>query len=81
MIRVAARLHATLRKYLPAGATGNDVVIELDDGARLGDLLRRLGIPREHAGMTLSAGTRLDMNAELSDGQEVNFFPPFAGGI
>jgi molybdopterin converting factor small subunit len=79
-MRVTVRLHATLRKYLPAGADGNAVSVELSPGATVADAVARLGIPPDHAKMMVSGGEHLERTSVLRDGQEVNLFPPLAGG-
>ena len=79
-MRVTVRLHATLRKYLPAGADGNAVSVELSPGATVADAVARLGIPPDHAKMMVSGGEHLEPTAVLRDGQELNLFPPLAGG-
>ncbi|MBI4519032.1 MAG: MoaD/ThiS family protein [Deltaproteobacteria bacterium] len=77
---ITVKLHATLKKHLPAQATGDAVVIEVAEGATVADVIRQLGIPPRHAGMTVSGDELLDPAAVLKDGQEINLFPPLAGG-
>ena len=79
-MRVTIRLHATLRKYLPAGADGNAVRIDVPAGATVADAVARLGIPPDHAKMMVSGGEHLEPNSALRDAQEVNVYPPLAGG-
>jgi sulfur carrier protein ThiS len=79
-MQVRIRLHGTLRKYLPQGSTGNLGTVDVPEGARIADLLAQLGIPAEHAKMLVSGDEQLDGSAVLREGQEVNVFPPLAGG-
>ncbi len=79
-MHVTIRLHATLRKYVPAGTDGNAVRLDVPDGATVADAIERLGIPPAHAKMLVSGGEHLEPTAVLRDGQEVNLFPPLAGG-
>jgi len=80
-MRITAKLHGTLRKYLPPGSGVNATVVDLPDGATVTDLVSRLGIPADHAKMFVSNDEQLETTAVLRDGQEVNVFPPLAGGV
>lgn len=79
-MHVTVKLHATLRKYLPAGTTANSVVVEMPEGANVADLIGRLGIPADHAKMIVSGDEYLEASSIVRDGQEINLFPPLAGG-
>jgi molybdopterin converting factor small subunit len=77
---VRIKLFATLRKYLPKGHPSDTLVVELPDGAAVCDAIAALGIPAEHARMVVSQNEQLEASARLRDGQEINLFPPLAGG-
>ena len=78
-MRVYVKLFASLRKYMPAG--GADALsVELPDGAAVRDALAKLGIPAEHARMVVSQNQQLELSSALREGQEINVFPPLAGG-
>jgi sulfur carrier protein ThiS len=79
-MQVTIRLHGTLRKYLPTGGRSNVSTVDVPDGSRISDLLAQLGIPVDHAKMLVSGDEQLDVSAALRDGQELNVFPPLAGG-
>jgi molybdopterin converting factor small subunit len=79
-MRVHVKLFASLRKYLPAGSGGDVLTIELPDGAAVRDAITELGIPLEHARMIVSRNVQLEPTSPLQDGQEINLFPPLAGG-
>lgn len=80
-MRVTAKLHGTLRKYLPAGSSDNTTVVEVAEGATVADVVARLGIPSNHAKMMVSGSDHLEPTSVLHDGQELNLFPPLAGGV
>jgi molybdopterin converting factor small subunit len=80
-MRITARLHGTLRKYLPKVSEGNVTVVEVPDDATVADVVERLSIPRDHARMFVSGDEQLDASSVLHDGQELNLFPPLAGGL
>lgn len=79
-MRVTVKLHATLRKFLPPGSSEQSAVVELPEGATVADLVRRLGIPPEHTKMMVSGDNYLETSSVLHDGQDVDLFPPLAGG-
>jgi sulfur-carrier protein len=79
-MRVTVKLHATLKKYLPAGVQDEGVSMEVADGTKAGEIIERLGIPPKHAGMLVSGDKYLEVTSVLQEGQEVNVFPPLAGG-
>lgn len=73
-MKITVRLHASLRRH------GDAFERELDAGATVADLLAVLPFPPEHAGMIVCGDRQLAMNSALRDGQEINLFPPLAGG-
>ncbi|MGH7820897.1 MAG: MoaD/ThiS family protein [Candidatus Binatia bacterium] len=77
---VRVKLHAILRKFVPPGAEDHTAVLELPEGATVSDAIARLGIPAKHAGMLISGDEYLKPESKLRDGQELNVFPPLAGG-
>lgn len=79
-MRVTVNLHASLMKFVPPGSTGRTAVLEMPDGATVADVISRLGIPAGHTKMIVSGDEHLELTTALRDGQEVNLFPPLAGG-
>lgn len=79
MIAVSVRLFATLRQYHPQAAAGA-ISVQLDEGATVGDLVQRLGIPRQAVRVTFVNGLVVDDTARLQEGDDVGIFPPIAGG-
>lgn len=78
---VRVKLHAILRKFLPPGSEDHTAVLEIPDGSTVSDVIGRLGIPTKHAGMLVSGDDYLKPETPLRDGQELNIFPPLAGGF
>jgi molybdopterin converting factor small subunit len=80
-MNVEVRLFATLREYLPAGSGRTSAQIEIQDGARISDVLERLGIPTAIAHLVLVDGHyEADRARELQDGCAVSIWPPIGGG-
>ncbi len=79
-MHIRVKLHGTLRKYLPAGVR-DAVELDIGESATVADVIARLGIPPAHARMIISADQQIEPTSALHDGQEVNVFPPMAGGV
>jgi sulfur-carrier protein len=77
---VQVKLFATLRKYMPPGSRGDTLTVEVAEGATITDLVAALGIPLDHARMAVVRGEQLALDAVVPAGEEVNLFPPLAGG-
>ncbi len=77
-MRVHVKVFAGLRRFAPGGKSPFD--LELEPGATVGDLLKRLGIPEDKPKILLVNGRHASLDRELSHGDEVSLFPPVAGG-
>jgi sulfur carrier protein ThiS len=79
-MKIKVKLHATLRRYLPQGSDFNSTVVELAGGSTVGDLIATLGIPASLAKMVVRGTDQLTPADVLQDQQEINVYPPLAGG-
>lgn len=91
-MRVRLRLFSILRDCLPPDLSRGSAPIDLPEGASLGDLVVRLGIDRRlgcsptdligRAGwqVLVNGVHEPEMGRTLQDGDEVQIFPPVAGG-
>jgi len=79
-MRVTVKLHATLKKHLPPGSSEDGIELEVREGATVAEVIERLGIPAKHAGMLVSDDEYLERTTVVRDGQEIDVFPPLAGG-
>lgn len=78
-MHITVRLHSTLRKFQPAqGQTALE--LEMSDGATVADVIVRLGIPPGFAPLAVRAERQIPPAAVLEDGQQIDLFPPLAGG-
>jgi len=80
MIEVEVRLYATLRKYSPTTDIGGPLKVQMPKGARLSDLLLKLGVPKSEVKTAFVNNRQQDEDYRLGDGDQVAFFPPVAGG-
>ena len=79
-MKVEVRLFATLQSYLPAGALGDGVSLNLPPGATVGDVVASLNIPGDVACLIVVNGRDADPEQILAPGDELAMFPPLAGG-
>lgn len=79
-MKVTVRVYATLRRYLPEGSAHNPIELELPDGATVGELLKRLGLPQDAVKVVFVNGRHAEFEHPLADGDQVGVFPPVAGG-
>lgn len=80
MITVHVKLFANLREHHPEARAGKPIVLEVEEGTTVGQLVARLGIPREAVRVAFRNGIVAEEDTPLSEGDEVGFFPPIAGG-
>jgi len=84
VIRVEARLYATLKKYHPEGENskpGEALVRELAQGTTVQELLQKeLGVPPSEVKTVFVNGVSRRFDYVLADGDRVGIFPPVAGG-
>ncbi len=77
-MRVKVELQAYLDQYSPNGQDIFDY--ELTDGARVKDLVVKLGMPEELASVIIVGQTNADPSYALNEGDRVTLIPPLAGG-
>jgi thiamine biosynthesis protein ThiS len=77
-LQVNIHLHGILRDHLPPDAKGR-AVVNLDDGATVGDLLTQLGIERRVI-VALNGNQKPDKTHILQDGDQVSVFKVIGGG-
>jgi len=77
-MKVKVELQAYLEQYSP---NGNDIFdYEVPDGARVLDLVTKLGIPGDLASVIIVSDQNTDPSYALKDGDRVILIPPLAGG-
>jgi molybdopterin synthase sulfur carrier subunit len=55
-MKITLKLYARLAEYLPPGAVGNQAPVELAEGASVGQVLERFGLPAAHCHLVLVNG-------------------------
>jgi sulfur carrier protein len=79
-MEIEVKLFATLRDYLPKGSDRFSCKLEVDESARVQDILSRLKIPEEMPKILLVNGVHGKKDQILKDGDVLSVFPPVAGG-
>ena len=79
-MRIEVVCYGALRDYLPNDAVGNVVVVDVAEGATVGDVVDVLGAPRALAVSNLVGDLRADLDRKLNEGDRVTLMPPFTGG-
>jgi molybdopterin synthase sulfur carrier subunit len=79
-VQVHVKLFATLRRYRPGLEIGEAFSVELPAGATVGELVRRLELPREEVKLAFVNGRSQPEEYALRGGDEVGIFPPVGGG-
>ena len=76
------KLKVELQTYLDQYAPGIDPVFdyEMADGATVHDLVEKLGIPTELAGVIVVSDAATSPDHVLRDGDHITLLPPLAGG-
>jgi len=78
MMKVSVVLYSYLREKLPAEARGQ-TVLELEDGARIGEVIERLDLP-ELVVFAVNNQIEREKSRGLKDGDVLSFFRAGAGG-
>jgi len=77
-MKVRVELQAYLDQYSPNGQDTFDY--EIPDGARVKDLVVKLGMHEELASVIIVGNTNADPSHALKEGDRVILIPPLAGG-
>ena len=79
-MEIEVKLFATLRDYLPKGSDRFSCKMEIDDHARVQDILSKLSLPEDIPKIILINGTHGKKDQRLKEGDVLSIFPPVAGG-
>ncbi len=82
-MKVELKLFATLMPYLPPEAQKNAVIVEVENGCTLNQLIRRFKVPHEEVHLVLLNGLYVDQcerDQPIQEGDTLAIWPPVAGG-
>jgi sulfur-carrier protein len=77
MVRVKLSLYATLRAHIGGKPS---VELEIEPGQTVGEVLDRVGVPREQTRILLVNSRTAALADELSGGEQIAVFPAIGGG-
>jgi sulfur carrier protein ThiS len=77
MALVKLNAYATLRAYM-GGAASKEM--EIEPGETVGDLLDRMGIPRDHTRIIFVNSRAASLAFPLHGGEHIGVFPAIGGG-
>jgi molybdopterin converting factor small subunit len=82
-MEIEVNFYAHLIQYLPPESTENRLMVSLEPGSTLGDLLKQLKLPDEivRSTLTLVNQAHCDQNRILKEGDRIYILPPIAGGL
>jgi molybdopterin converting factor small subunit len=79
-MKVEIKLFGYMKEYVPGGEDYSSRQVALQEGARVDQLLEKLGIPIDIPKIVLIDGVTVKPNHPLKEGDSVNIFPPLTGG-
>jgi len=79
-VKVEVHLTATLRAYLPSGASRDHVLLDFPPGTTVAQVIDSLRIPADLERLTVVNGRDAAPDQALSEGDVLSLFPPLAGG-
>ena len=79
-MKIQLKLYGNLRRLSPGGQAGAPIMMELQDGASLQDMVDRLEIPPEETKVAFVNGIVRGWSYQLQEGDQVGIFPPVGGG-
>ena len=80
-MRIEVRVFAHFVRYLPAeDRREKRSILDLPEGTRISDTVRRMGIPPDEVSLLMRNGRQVSEEEALAEGDVVGIFPPIAGG-
>ncbi len=79
-MEIEVRLFATYQTYLPKGDGKHTFRLEVNEGARVADVLKQLKMPENMPKILLVNGKQAQTDTVLQAGDTVSIFPPLGGG-
>ena len=79
-MKVTIVCFGVMREFLPENAVGNEVSIQLPDGATIGDATDELGAPRHLVHAALVNEDPAGLTKRLNEGDRLTLMPHYSGG-
>ncbi len=79
-MQIQVQLFATLATYLPKGAHGKGVDLEVPQGSTIQQVLEQLQVPLESVKLIFKNGVHAQKDSSLQENDRIGIFPPIGGG-
>jgi sulfur carrier protein ThiS len=83
-MRITFKTSGILVNHLPAGSAGNEIELDVADGAGPIDVIRQLGMPEDGAYLVILNGSTVPKaeraGTKLAEGDRLAVVPPLKGG-
>lgn len=83
-MKITLKLFASLSQFLPAGAEGNIIEVEVADAATPNQVIAQFQVPMEKVHLVLCNGAYVEVEQRdqhmLQANDELALWPPVAGG-
>lgn len=80
VMRVGVALFGHYSRLLPSESANGRAILEVDQGATVGEVLDGLRIPPEGRTYVTVNGSHVDQETVVSDGDEIRVIVPLGGG-
>ena len=80
LMNVEVKLFANFREFLPPGAKGYSVFLDVEEGTTIRQILEMLKIPESIPMITLVNGIHQKFEDPMQANDILSLFPPVAGG-
>lgn len=79
-LKVRVKLYGTLSKFFTDYDPATGIDLEIPDGTRVRDVSKLVNVSEESIGLVTIKGKIVKADAIITEGDEVKFFQPIAGG-
>ena len=80
MLKIQVKLFGVFRNFIPDGKKKPVFEMEVENGTRIIDVSKYLGIPEEEPKVFIRNHRAAHENDLIADGDVIAFFPPIGGG-
>ena len=79
-MKIEVNLYATLKRYMKNDTGGKSLVIDVEDGKCVKDIIQKVKIPVDSVKLIFINGVHAKRDTILKDGDRLGLFPPVGGG-